>query len=376
MKVLFFCNLVPDKPGAFERLLAEIARVSRERGGELVVASAANPAEGVRRWMEGSGTAWRTIPEWCVGGVERPWAFCQPALCLLRAERPDVAVVHFGNELPSLAVRWLASLTGIRGVRWVWQQDQQIQPPCSIARHVSRLGLLKFGFERFVAVYEGGRQSMIWRGIPAGRIAVVPNSVADHRRERAAGWLREEANIPGQAAVALTVSSLIPRKRVEFQIEALSRMKEGAPVVLVVAGDGPERSRLEELARARGVLGMVRFLGRRSDVRELLFEADVLLHTALAEASPYSFAEAMAAGVPIVATDAGAARELIEQGRTGWVVSREDAEGFATAVRQLVEDQRQRRDMGERARQRWQSRYRVESAAARYWEIYSGLAAG
>jgi len=374
VKVLFFCNLVPDKPGAFERLLAEIGRQCGAGGDALVVVAAGAPHPTVAAWFREARVRWHRVEGWTdERGRVRPWRFCRPALRLVRAERPDVAVVHFGNELPS----WLVSVAGPRVVKWVWQQDQQIAPATVLTRRLSRLRLLAQRFDHFVAVYAGGARSLLERGIAAERMTVIPNGVAEPVRQRPPGWLRAALDLPVGSVLALSVNALIPRKRVDLQVLALARLPSGGPVVhLAVVGDGPERDALGALAQAQGVERRVHFLGRRDDVTELLLEADVLLLTSRAEGSAYVLAEAMAAGIPAIATDAGAAREQIADGVSGRVVPGDDVAAVAGALSALVGDAELRRRMGEAARARWQSRYRVEQSAAAYVALYRRLARG
>jgi glycosyltransferase involved in cell wall biosynthesis len=83
----------------------------------------------------------------------------------------------------------------------------------------------------------------------------------------------------------------------------------------------------------------------------------------------------MATGIPAVVTEAGAAREQIEDGVSGFVVERDDLDGLASRIDLLVRDTDRRRAMGAAARKRWDASYRLETAARRYCELYRALAA-
>jgi glycosyltransferase involved in cell wall biosynthesis len=366
---------VPRKAGALESVLAALGAAFRGGGDQLVLALAGEPGPGAAALFRAGGAEWRVMPGWTdADGREHPWRFCAPALRLLRAERPDVAAVHFGNELPSLVASLAAPLTGARGVRWIWQQDQQMADPSRVTRVVSRLRALCATFDHFVAVSDAGRRSMVLRGIPAARITVIRNGTPDRPRTRERGWLRRELGVPGGTLLAVTIGSLIPRKRIDFQIRALAEAARAAPVHLAVAGDGPDRPALEQLARDLGVAARVSFLGLRQDVAEILHEADIVTHSSVAEGSAYALAEAMAAGVPAIVTAAGAAREQVEDGRSGVVLGRDDAAGFAAAISALARDPAERVRMGREARLRWEREYRAEVAAARYHELYRRVA--
>jgi len=148
MKLLLFCNLIPLKTGAYETLLAAIGSEFKKVNDEFVVVFAGEPIPPVAESLRAAGVRWHILPEWvgrggrfhwgmvslgkkCNGSNPttsfslnpqspisnlqsrervRPWGFVLPALRLLRQERPDVAAVHFGNELPTLVVSLLSKV--------------------------------------------------------------------------------------------------------------------------------------------------------------------------------------------------------------------------------------------------------------------------
>jgi glycosyltransferase involved in cell wall biosynthesis len=500
MKIMFLCNLVPGKAGAFERFIEALGKQCRAKGDALCVVLAGPPIEVVAGYWRAAGVRWEIIPRWIsASGAPRPWGVVWPALKMLQQERPDVAVVHFGNELPSLTLSLLAPLFGIRNLKWVWQQDQQMSLPGRITRWVSRIRLLGMRFNRFVVVYEGGREAMEARGLLRRRITVIHNGVADpepeQNRERVRSWLLREAKdqqevssqksavrsqnkaeerecgcgkgkkeagdalrenakdvkgdaktlddrleiidwgdreniyhkdheghkggedysrgiLPesekgmrseeGQELILMSVGSMIPRKRQDFIIEVFAEISKPKtkdqrlwiigqgdcgsrsevqcqtssvfPLLrLVLIGDGPERVRLEALVRRLGVEGKVTFLGARNDVSTLLCGADIFVHAATAEGCAYVLAEAMAAGVPMVVTDAGAAHEQVAEGVNGFVVESEDEVMFAESVRVLIRDDAMRERMGASSRARWAKGFKVEEQARAYVECYREL---
>ncbi len=378
MKVLFFCNLVPKKTGAFERLLTELGHIFRMYGDALCLALAGEPSPTIGEGWRAAGTRWVVVKGWVDAlGREKPWGFVPPALRLLGAEKPDVAAVHFGDEIPALVAAMLASRGGARTTKWVWQQDQQVREAGWLTRRLSRLRLLSFFFDRFVAVYEGGKCSLERRGITSERIRVISNSVADAPCQRSPGWLKKELGLRGDSVLAVSVSALIPRKRVDWLIRALAATSQDSPVLhLAVAGEGHERERLVSLAAKLGVAERTHWLGLRDDVREILAEADYVVHASEAEGACYALVETMCAARAIVTTDAGAAREQVEDGVTGFVTRRDDFDAFAACVRKLKDDSALRQRMGSAARKRWQERYRVENAARAYHALYRELASG
>jgi glycosyltransferase involved in cell wall biosynthesis len=137
----------------------------------------------------------------------------------------------------------------------------------------------------------------------------------------------------------LAVGSLYPRKRWDRLIRIISFLStRGIRFQVRHAGDGPLRRELDKLARQLGVGGLIRFLGPRNDIPELLADSRFLVHTAEDEGCPNVVMEAMACGRAVVAMDAGEIPFLVEDGKTGFVVRRGDETNFADRVLKLVSD--------------------------------------
>jgi glycosyltransferase involved in cell wall biosynthesis len=265
----------------------------------------------------------------------------------------------------------MAPSRGAHRIRWVWQQDQQISDPSRVTSRLSRLRLLSSRFDRFVAVYEGGRRSLAARGIPADRTVVIPNSVADYQPRREAGWLRRELGVPQDTVLLVNVGSLVPRKRHDFLLRAMTRLPTREH--LAVVGDGPLAEVLQAKCRAAGIADRVHFLGLRDDVREMFSEADIYVHASTAETCTYATTESMCAARPAVVTEAGAAREQIADNVSGHVVGVDDLDGFAARVSELAGDPARRAAMGQEARRRWDALLRVETQATGYHALYRSL---
>jgi glycosyltransferase involved in cell wall biosynthesis len=340
---------------------------------QLHVGFAGEPTPAVTRRLQEASVQWSVLDGWVQGERVRPWAFVGRSLSLLRRVKPDVVAVHFGNELPTVAAIVLSQASGFRGCRWFWHQRQQIKDPSAMARHLSTIRVLSWFCHRLVPLYEGGRESLEKRGIATDKIRVVRNGVRACVSTRPAGRLHEELHIPAGRALITSISSLIPRKRVDLSIRAFScllkqRTWENRPALLV-AGDGAERERLLQRAHVEGVENDVHFLGMRNDIPDILLESDVTLLTSDAEASPLAILQSMAAGIPSVVTDAGAAREMVVDGRTGFVVDA-DPVAIAAALADLLTDKSRRRTMGAAARQRWGEQYTLESMVEAHMRLY------
>ncbi len=378
MKILYFCNLIPRKPGAFENFLIALGRYLHEAGDSLAVVFAAAPPPQIAAELRDADVSWHVIPRWSAEGERvRPYAFCLPAVRIVRREQPDIATVHFGNEIPSLIAILLSRLLCRRAPRWIWYQDQQIADPTPLTARFSRIKLAALGFAHFIAVYEGGRRSLRLRGIDGDRVTVIHNAVKEHPQPRRSGLeLRHELGIAANALLVANVNWLVKRKRVDWTIRAFAQAAArcARPAVLLIVGDGPERPKLEQICAKLGVTEQVRFLGHRDDVRDLLSGCDILLHASRAETCTYVVTEAMAAGKPVVMTDAGAAREQIEDGVSGFVVAPDDIEGLTDRLTTLMKDDGLRAQFGKEACRRWERIFRLETSVAKHCRLYRRLA--
>jgi glycosyltransferase involved in cell wall biosynthesis len=367
MKVLIFANIVPSRYSAYEVLLEEIHLAAGRTGDVVIPVLGGQPCKMVVEKWSAAGMSWDVLDGWTkTDGVESPWALAAKAPHILRKYQPDVAAVHFGNELPAMAAR-----LGCRSsLKWVWEQDQQIRQPTAISKQFSKIRLVGMLFDRLVAMYEGGRGSLLARVVPSNKIRVIHNSIRDHNGQVAD--IRHELGLKPESKVLFSTCSLIPRKRIGFLVNALSRVMGIVPedLHLVVAGSGPERQSIVKWADDLAVPDRVHLVGQRPDARSLLAGADIYVQASIAEAASYAVIEAMCAALPVVMTDAGAAREQVEDGVSGYVLQKDDMDGFVTRLAELVRDEGARRRMGAAGRERWSRMFRVEDAALKYVELY------
>jgi glycosyltransferase involved in cell wall biosynthesis len=185
------------------------------------------------------------------------------------------------------------------------------------------------------------------------------------------------------------VGRLWPQKRVKDAIWAVDLLRTFPyDSHLLVIGDGPHRARLEMFCGQVETRDKVRFLGRRDDVPRLLPHFDVLWSPSAYEGQSNAVMEAMAAGVPVVATDIPGTRDLVVHGETGFLVpaperSAESAKVNGAVVRGLIERTAEllgnrdlARRMGEAGRRRMAEHFSVETMLRRHAELYRRLLAG
>jgi L-malate glycosyltransferase len=289
---------------------------------------------------------------------------------LFRRERPDIVHTHaWGTLVEGLIACRLARVPfvvhGEHGTlqlkgyqRWVqrtaWKHADRL---LSVSSRLADRMAEATGFPR-------DRISTLRNGVDLSRFGVHSRDEA----KRALG-LRAETVVIGTAA------RLVPVKDHYSLLNALSLLvAQGVQVMLLIAGEGPLRSDLERTAATLGITDNVRFLGHCSAIDRVLAALDVFVLSSISEGLPNTVLEAMASGVPVVATRVGGVDELIVHGETGLLVSPQSAADIADALRRLLVDPSLRRAMGEAARCRAEREFSLASTVRQYEELYLEMA--
>ena len=170
--------------------------------------------------------------------------------------------------------------------------------------------------------------------------AIAPPGEAEAERER--------LGIPSSRFLVGWFGRMTEIKRVGDLLEAVARLLEnGVDAELVLAGDGPQRAELEAHAHALRVADRAHFLGMRRDVAALYGACDVVALTSANEGTPVSLIEALAAGTPVVSTDVGGVRDVVDDERTGILVPPHDPQAVAEALTRLARDDELRHSLAD-----------------------------
>ena len=200
--------------------------------------------------------------------------------------------------------------------------------------------------------YSAGVAEAVY-GVPAARIAVVPEPIdlAEWRRRFARAGSAHERERP----TVLTVARLYPRKHVDDLLEAAVLLRQRIPDVQVrIVGDGPEAARLHAMHRRLELGESVVFLGHvdRDTLALEYARARCFCLPTVQEGFGLVFAEAMAAGLPVVACRAAAVPEIVHDGETGLLVPPRTPPAIATALARILDDEVLRKEMGMRGKSR------------------------
>jgi len=180
----------------------------------------------------------------------------------------------------------------------------------------------------------------IW-GLKPERLRYVPNGIDLAMFPGLPGTARH----PGGSPVTGTVAALRQEKNIGRLLRAFALATVGSPALLIIAGDGPERSALETLAHELGIASRVRFAGHVAQPAALFKELDLFAMSSDTEQMPLSLLEAMAAGLPVASTDVGDVRSMLAVGNACYVTALDDA-ALATSLRTLLDHSALRRTLG------------------------------
>ena len=139
------------------------------------------------------------------------------------------------------------------------------------------------------------------------------------------------------------------------------------------AGAGPQREKLEETVFQLGLAGRVEFLGWVDDLQSVLPRWDVFVMPSLEEGFPIAALDAMAAGLPVIASSVGGIPELVVDGETGWLVPPADVEALVSRLRPMLRSPEQRRSMGAAAQARARERFNIAQMTENFSRLYDEL---
>jgi glycosyltransferase involved in cell wall biosynthesis len=294
-----------------------------------------------------------------------------PLIRLLRRERVDILHGHmFGSNVWACVIGRLARVPVIVCHEHMWSYGGG-----RLRAWIDRWLIARWS-DAFVAVSERGLQSMIEiEHIPPKDVVLIRNGVpaappGDGEKVRA------ELGIDSGTPVVVSVGWLREEKAYEVLIAAAAKAVETHPdLKVLVAGEGPERERLERQIDELGLSEVVTLLGMRADVPDLLAAADLAVCCSNFEGGPLSVMEYMGAALPVVATRVGGLPELIAEGENGLLVPPQDPPALAEAVSALLGDGERRRQMGEAGKQLRDREYGVDAFVGRLDELYRRLLA-
>ena len=303
--------------------------------------------------------------------IGKSWKFDPAAYWRLRRHIRHLApdIVHTWIFAANAYGRWAAFSAGVphvlAGERCVdpWKHWYELALDRRLAKRTQRI----------LTNSSGVREFYVHHGLPAEKFVVIPNGISPPAT--ASGETRvqllAELGLPANARLIGAVNRLWPQKRIKDLIWAADLLKcIRDDVHLLIVGDGPQRWRLEEYRDQVEIADRVHFLGERPDVPRLLPHLDCLWLGSEYEGQSNAIMEAMAVGIPVVATDIPGNRDLVVPDVTGYLVPVGDRAAFARWTNLLLEDRELARRLGTAAQERMLTEFSVENMVSRHAALY------
>lgn len=234
---------------------------------------------------------------------------------------------------------------------------------------------------RVITVSQAFARDLKAIGVPEQRIRVLHNSIAldwfDGVRSQDKSVWRRELGLSDTEGVILAVGRFSKEKALADLVTAFAQLIRTQPreMRLVLVGDGPERPAVQELTATLGVAEQVLFVGQVGDPRPYYAAADVLAMPSLSEGSPLALLEAMAAGLPIVATAVGGVPEIVQNDQNALLIAPRQPDVMANAMNQLLNDDQLARRLGQSAQNTVATRFTPEAHRLARLEFYRKLLA-
>ena len=359
MQILFLLTSLAY--GGAETQVVRLAIRLKLRGWEVAVASLMPPKAYVED-LEAAG-----IPVFSLN-IRRKLPDPRPVLRLARIIRkwqPDVVHSHMVHaNLLARIVRFLAPIPVLicsarsidEGGRFREVLYRLTDPLCDLTTQVSQAGL-----ERYVRM----------GAVPRHKIRYIPNGVDTERfKPNLEDRLKFRKELGVEGFVWLAVGRFDPPKDYPSMLQAFARVvHKHSNTILLIAGDGPLRKTMENLARELGIEKRTKFLGIRRDIPQLMNAADAYVMSSSWEGMPNVLLEASATGLPIVATDVGGNREIVLDGVTGFLVPPRNPEALARTMLRIMDlSDEERKEMGKRARKHIEVKFNLDRVVD-LWEI-------
>ncbi len=360
-----FCITELD-PGGAERALVELAtRLDRSRFDPTVISLA--PRGPLADVLEQHGIL--TIS---LGARSRwDWGIVDRLRKELKRLRPDILQTWLFHA--NLAGRIAGKLAGVRTIlSGIRVAERRSRWPLRIDRWTSRWVQTHVCVSAAVADF-----SRDVAGLPADRIEVIPNGVDLDRFSAVEPADPTQWGIPKGAPILLTVGRLDIQKGLPFLWDAIPEVaREYTAAHWLIVGEGSQRHDSETRVRELNLTDRVHFAGWRGDIPQILAAGSGLVLPSLWEGMPNVVLEAMAAGLPVIATRVEGVLELVRPGISGWCVPPRDSRELAVAMCELLSDPGRASELGYAGRERVAREFTWQKMVEQYEALYLRSAAG
>lgn len=284
---------------------------------------------------------------------------------ILKDGRYDL--IHIYGLKANIAGRIIGRLAGCRnivtGLRSIYPGNKKSRLHLFLDRLT--LPLVKL----YISNSRRGVEFLVKSGYPEAIFKVVHSGIDPER------FCIKRGKIEGRCPVIISIGRLEKVKDHKTLLSALHILdKKGLDFSCLLVGDGSLKKELVEFSHGLGLAERISFLGLRQDIPELLSVSDIFVLSSLFEGLPRAIMEAMAASLPVVATDVGGISELVEDGVTGILVPPGDCEAMASGIKNLLQDSDLRERMGASGLKKIKEEFSFEEMVHQMEKIYTQIA--
>jgi glycosyltransferase involved in cell wall biosynthesis len=340
----------PARMGGLERVVQGLARGQHARGHRVCVVPVVEPGADLEAFLGPLAAAGVGVHPVTVAG-RRYLQERNAVRRFLECWRPDI--LHTHGYRSDVVNGGMARRQGIATVSTL-HGSSRMGGLSHLFEWIQKRALR--GFDGVVAVSAPLRVELLDRGVPCERLHLVPNAWQPLTSFLSKPQARTALGVPETGLRIGWVGRLVPIKGPDVFVEALARLSGAGGWSASMIGDGPERQRLEALVRTRAAGGRVILHGGMPQAERFFSAFDVLVLSSRSEGTPMVLFEAMASGVPIVATAVGGVPDVLGDGG-GWLVPPEDPLALASAMKSALSDPAERRERAGRARARLNGEY-------------------
>src|SRR3989338_4807561 len=368
INVLFLTYCLADLMGGAERQIYELAKGLDKDKFNITIASLECVGQAPRHLIEEIGCRFVDFRVKRIYGLSgfiqgvRFWRF-------LRREKIHILqTYHFSSDIWGT---FLAHWAGVRSIisnrrdMGFWRTQRHVAAYKWVNPWVHKIIAVSGSIKRLVTSKEG---------VPEKKIEVIYNGIhlPENGGAHTKNLTRKDIGTKADDLVIMHVANLTPVKGHAHLLKAMASLLPECPKIkLVLVGEGPLRGELTELVEQLNLTDHVVFLGKREDVRQLLKMADVCVLPSLSEGMSNAILEYMAAGKPVVATNVGGNPELVQNGKTGILVDKDNGEQLAKALIFLANAPHKRMEMGRNGYEKVRKKFTMPAMVSAYTNLFT-----
>lgn len=300
------------------------------------------------------------------------WELAKQIRRVIRSHQIDIVHCH---QYTPWVYGWLAHIG--TSAKVMFTEHGRFYPDRYRLKAVVINPLIALATNAVIAISSSTRDSLArYEFIPKKKIQVIYNGIRGLNRDAEIAYkIRNELGIPGNAFLMGTVARLDPVKNQSMMLEAFAGiLSNDRNTWLLIVGDGPVREILEDKARSLGISANVVFAGFQAYPENYLAAMDLFLLSSHTEGTSMTLLEAMSMGIPAVATAVGGNKEIIDDGKTGYLTGPNETGEFRdAAIRFQTADGALRKKMSEACKQRFTGFFSVSSLVDNYSACYHSL---